>query len=148
MENGIWIIAPEENCPPVRVRIWFRVSVRIRVGGNFPRRQLSWNQWVMPMNIWSTVTIDVLTNIHQKLFWRKAKNWFHYKNFFENMRNASKQEIYHKVGRKPSHHNNLLSSFTDVIIVCYIYLKWNACIFFTKLFALFFIYWSNPQHFF
>ena len=23
--------------PPVRVRVWFRVSVRIRVGGNFPR---------------------------------------------------------------------------------------------------------------
>ena len=26
---------PEENCPPVGLRVWFRVSVRIRVGGNF-----------------------------------------------------------------------------------------------------------------
>ena len=41
-------IAPEENCPPVRVRVWFRVSVRIRVewkiislGGNYPRT-VSW----------------------------------------------------------------------------------------------------------
>ena len=41
---GVRKIAPEENCPPVRVSVWFRVSVRIRVGGraiflggNFPR---------------------------------------------------------------------------------------------------------------
>ena len=35
MGNGIQTIAPEENCPPppVRVRVLFRVSVRIRVGG-------------------------------------------------------------------------------------------------------------------
>ena len=26
-------IAPEENCPSVRVRVWFRISVRIRSGG-------------------------------------------------------------------------------------------------------------------
>ena len=25
--------AREENCPPVRVRVWFRISVRIRAGG-------------------------------------------------------------------------------------------------------------------
>ena len=32
----------EENCPPIRgVMVWFRVRVRIRVGGNFPRGQLS-----------------------------------------------------------------------------------------------------------
>ena len=36
-------VAPEKNCPPapppppVRVRVWFRISVRIRAGGNFPR---------------------------------------------------------------------------------------------------------------
>ena len=24
-----------ENCPPVRVRVWFRISVRIRAGGQF-----------------------------------------------------------------------------------------------------------------
>ena len=28
-------IAPEENCPSVRVRVWFRISVRIRSGGQF-----------------------------------------------------------------------------------------------------------------
>ena len=28
-------IAPKENCPPVRVRVWLRAS--FRVGGNFPR---------------------------------------------------------------------------------------------------------------
>ena len=30
---GIRTIAPEENCLSVRVRVWFRVSVRNRVGG-------------------------------------------------------------------------------------------------------------------
>ena len=34
-----------ENCPrakllPVRARVWFRISVRIRAGGNFPRTVL------------------------------------------------------------------------------------------------------------
>ena len=24
-----------ENCPPIRVRVWFRVGVRIRLGGQF-----------------------------------------------------------------------------------------------------------------
>ena len=46
-------------------------------------------------------------------------------------------EIYRKVGRKLSHHNNLLSSFIDVIIVCYIYLVLNAYIFLTNIFFLF-----------
>ena len=35
IDHGVRKIAPEENCSPVRVRVWFRVSVRIRVGGNF-----------------------------------------------------------------------------------------------------------------
>ena len=30
--NGVRKIAPEENCPLVRVRVWFRISVRIRAG--------------------------------------------------------------------------------------------------------------------
>ena len=41
---GVWTNAPEENCPSVRVRVWFRVSVRIKIrgeaiflGGNCPR---------------------------------------------------------------------------------------------------------------
>ena len=39
---GVWAIAPEENCPSVRVRLSFRVSIRIRgeaifLGGNCPR---------------------------------------------------------------------------------------------------------------
>ena len=36
---GVRKVAPEKNCPPppVRVRVWFRISVRIRAGGNFPR---------------------------------------------------------------------------------------------------------------
>ena len=33
--NGVRTIALEENCPLVRVRVWFRVSVRIRVWGQF-----------------------------------------------------------------------------------------------------------------
>ena len=41
-KNGVWTIAPEENCPPVRVRIWGRV--RVRVGGNFNRGRLSQNR--------------------------------------------------------------------------------------------------------
>ena len=37
-------IAPKENCPPVKVRVWVRVMVSFRVGGgggNFSRGQLS-----------------------------------------------------------------------------------------------------------
>ena len=33
--SGVWRIAPEENCPSVRVRVWFRISVRIRAGRQF-----------------------------------------------------------------------------------------------------------------
>ena len=33
-------IAPEDNCPPVRVKDWLKVSFGVG-GGNFPRRQLS-----------------------------------------------------------------------------------------------------------
>ena len=29
--RGVRVIAPEENCPPVNVRVWFRVRVRISV---------------------------------------------------------------------------------------------------------------------
>ena len=38
--QGVRKISPEENCLPVRVRVWFRISVRIRAGGNFPRTVL------------------------------------------------------------------------------------------------------------
>ena len=34
--EGIRTIAPEEGYLLVSVRIWFRVTVRIWVGGNFP----------------------------------------------------------------------------------------------------------------
>ena len=47
---GVRKIAPEENCPPVRVRFWFRISVRIRTRGQF-----SWGQFFqihfLPLNI-------------------------------------------------------------------------------------------------
>ena len=33
--KGIRTIIPEENCPPIRVRVWVRVRVRNRVGGAF-----------------------------------------------------------------------------------------------------------------
>ena len=33
--KGIRTIAPEESCPPVRVRVWVRVRVSFRVGGQF-----------------------------------------------------------------------------------------------------------------
>ena len=33
--SGKW--PPRKIGPPVRVRVWFRISVRIRAGGNFPR---------------------------------------------------------------------------------------------------------------
>ena len=29
---GVLKITPEENCPPVRVRAWIRISVRVRAG--------------------------------------------------------------------------------------------------------------------
>ena len=30
---GVRKIGPEENCPPVRVTVWFRISVRIKAEG-------------------------------------------------------------------------------------------------------------------
>ena len=30
-------LPPWKFVPPVRVRVWFRISVRIRAGGSFPR---------------------------------------------------------------------------------------------------------------
>ena len=39
--SGVRTIIAEKNCPPIRIKVSFRVSVRIRVGGNFPRGQLS-----------------------------------------------------------------------------------------------------------
>ena len=36
---GNQIIAPEKNCPPVRVRVWLRVSFGVE--DNFPQGQLS-----------------------------------------------------------------------------------------------------------
>ena len=35
IRGGVRKITPEENCPPVMVRVWFRISVRIRAGGQF-----------------------------------------------------------------------------------------------------------------
>ena len=75
------------------------------------------------MNIWSTV-ISCTDKYTSRLFWGKAKYWFHYKYFYENIKSASKQEIFIVV-RKLSHHNNLLPSFIYIIIVCNIYLVWN-----------------------
>ena len=37
--RGARTISPEQITPPVRVKVW--VGVRNRVGGNFPRGQLS-----------------------------------------------------------------------------------------------------------
>ena len=34
-KHGVRTIAPEKNFGPVRVRVWFRVRIRIRVGGQF-----------------------------------------------------------------------------------------------------------------
>ena len=34
---SIWRIAPDKNCPPVRVRVWIRVRVILELAGNFPR---------------------------------------------------------------------------------------------------------------
>ena len=39
--NGVPAISHEENCPPVRVSVCFRVRVGIRVEDNFRRGQLS-----------------------------------------------------------------------------------------------------------
>ena len=34
--DSVWVTAPKKNCPPVRIKVLFRVSVRIRVrGGGF-----------------------------------------------------------------------------------------------------------------
>ena len=47
-QKGIWTIAHEENCLPVRVSVWVRVRISFRVGGQFslgtiilePRKEL------------------------------------------------------------------------------------------------------------
>ena len=38
-KHGVRTIAPEKNCGPVRV--WFRVRIRIRVGGQFSLRVIA-----------------------------------------------------------------------------------------------------------
>ena len=38
--GGVWKTTPEENCPLVRVRIWFRISVRIKAGEQFSSRAI------------------------------------------------------------------------------------------------------------
>ena len=40
-KKGIRTIVPEENCPPVRIRVWVRVRNSFKVGGNFPLGKLS-----------------------------------------------------------------------------------------------------------
>ena len=40
---AVWKIVPEENCPPVSGRVWFKISVGIRAGrggSNFPRTEI------------------------------------------------------------------------------------------------------------
>ena len=39
LKKGVRTIAPQENFPPVRVRVWIRIRVRIRDGDNFPQGQ-------------------------------------------------------------------------------------------------------------
>ena len=47
---GVQTIAHEENPPrpppPPLVSVWVSVKVRLKVGGNFPWGQLSWNHYV------------------------------------------------------------------------------------------------------
>ena len=35
LSDSVRTFAPEENCPPVRARVWFRVNVRFRVREQF-----------------------------------------------------------------------------------------------------------------
>ena len=41
LSKSVRTIAPEENSAPVRVRFWFRISVKIRVGAIFLRNHCS-----------------------------------------------------------------------------------------------------------
>ena len=43
--NGIRTIAAEENCPPVKVRVWFRDSVRSKVEGQFSSGAIIIEPW-------------------------------------------------------------------------------------------------------
>ena len=45
MVMGVQKIAPEENCPPVRVRVWFRINVGIRAGGQFSLGAIFLEPW-------------------------------------------------------------------------------------------------------
>ena len=38
-EKGVSKIAPKQNCPPVRFRVWLGVRVRISVEGSFLRER-------------------------------------------------------------------------------------------------------------
>ena len=64
VKNGVQTIAPEENYPLVRVRVW--VSVRVRIvggGGNFPRRQLSKSGIIVSLlSILSNMLLTTLTS--------------------------------------------------------------------------------------
>ena len=45
---GAGKIAPEENCSPVRVRVWFRISVRTRAGGQFSSGAIFLELFMLP----------------------------------------------------------------------------------------------------
>ena len=49
--GGVRKIAPEENCPPVRVRVWFRIRVRIRAGGQFSSGAFFLEPFSRPLNL-------------------------------------------------------------------------------------------------
>ena len=45
VNDGVRKTASEENCPLVRVRVWFRISVRIRARGQFSLGAIFLEPW-------------------------------------------------------------------------------------------------------
>ena len=55
---GIWTIASEENCSPVRIGVWVKVKVSFRVGGQpniFPRGKYPPSR----VRVWVSVSFGV-----------------------------------------------------------------------------------------
>ena len=77
---GVRTIAPEKNCPPVRVRVWFRVSIKIRVGGSFPWGQLYFllklRTHFLLTNVFKRVFGGFLFCLDLELFAKIKKTWF------------------------------------------------------------------------
>ena len=74
---------PEENCPPVRVRVWLRVRVRITVGGQFSLRVIVLEPFSCVNKTFIRKSRSILflqSTVYFKLYNNKGRKCFLFKN--------------------------------------------------------------------